>query len=323
MSLTRRSLLTVAALAPVALRIARAQAFPTRPIKLLVGFAPGGATDIAARLLQPLLSEALGQPIVVENRSGGGGNVATDLLIHADPDGYTLMLASPGQLVVNPLLEPKLGFDAARDITAIGQTTSSPLVLVVPAASPYRDAKSLVEAARAKPGRMNYASAGVGSSMHIAGEMLKAYGGLDITHVPYRGSGPAITDLIAGGVDFMIDSVSTTATHVRNGTLRALATTGDAPFPSFEDVPLLRTVVPEVALTTWLGLVGPARMPAPVLARLSDALRDTVRGPVFGGRLKDLGSQAFWAGPGDFAALLASERHRAADVIRRAGIRLE
>lgn len=323
MSASRRSLLAAATLAPFAPRHARAQGFPSRPIRMLVGFAPGGATDIAARLLQPLMSQALGQSIVVENRSGGGGNVATDLLVRAEPDGYTLMLASPGQLVVNPLLDPKFTFDAARDVTAIGQTTSSPLVLVVPASSPYRDAKALVEAARARPGAMNYASAGIGSSMHIAGEMLKANAGLDVTHVPYRGSGPAVTDLIAGGVDFMIDSVSTTATHVRNGVLRALATTGEEPFPEFADVPLLRSVVPGVVLTTWLGLVGPARLPAPVLARLSDALRDAVRGPVFGARLKELGSQAYWAGPQDFAAHLVAERQRAAEVIRRAGIRLE
>ena len=323
MRATRRHLLAAAALAPLAPRPLLAQAYPSRPIKLLVGFAPGGATDIAARLLQPLLGEALGQAVVVENRSGGGGNVATDQLVRAQPDGYTLMLASPGQLVVNPLLDPKFSFDAARDVTAIGQTTSGPLVLVVPANSPYRDARALIEAARAHPGRMNYASAGVGSSMHIAGEMLKAYGGLDITHVPYRGSGPAVTDLIAGGVDFMIDSVSTTTPHIRNGVLRALAQTGAEPFQEMPEVPLLKDLVPGVVITTWLGLVGPAGLPAPVVARLSDALRGAVQGPVFTPRMKELGSQAFWAGPQDFAAHLAAERQRAAEVIRRAGIRLE
>ncbi|MCR0985676.1 Bug family tripartite tricarboxylate transporter substrate binding protein [Roseomonas populi] len=323
MRATRRHLLEAAALAPLAPRPLHAQGFPTRAVKLLVGFAPGGATDIAARLLQPLLAEALGQPVVVENRSGGGGNVATDLLVHAEPDGYTLMLASPGQLVVNPLLDPRFTFDAARDVTAIGQTTSSPLVLVVPANSPYRDARALIDAARARPGKMNYASAGIGSSMHIAGEMLKAYGGLDITHVPYRGSGPAVTDLIAAGVDFMIDSVSTTTPHIRNGVLRALAQTGAEPFQEMPEVPLLKDIVPGVMITTWLGLVGPARLPAQIVARLSDALRGAVQGPVFTARMKDLGSQAYWAGPGDFAAHLAAERQRAAEVIRRAGIRLE
>ena len=304
-------------------RPARAQLFPNRPIKLLVGFAPGGATDIAARLLQPLLGAALGQPVVVENRSGGGGNVATEQLLRAEPDGYTLMLASPGQLVVNPLLDPRPALEAARDATPIGQTTSSPLVLVVPAGSPYRDAASLVAAARAHPGRMNYASAGVGSSMHIAGEMLKAHGGLDITHIPYRGSGPAITDLVAGKVDFMIDSVSTTMPPVRDGLLRALAQTGATRAPELPDLPLLKEVVPGVVITTWLGLVGPARLPHPVVLRLSDALRDIVRGPVFTERLRQLGSQAFWAGPEDFALHLTSERERAAGVLRRAGIRPE
>ncbi|SHJ32980.1 Tripartite-type tricarboxylate transporter, receptor component TctC [Roseomonas rosea] len=319
----RRHLLAAAALAPFVPRPSQAQAYPTRPVKLLVGFAPGGATDIAARLLQPLLAEALGQPIVVENRSGGGGNVATDLLVHSERDGYTLMLASPGQLVVNPLLDPRFNFDAARDVTALAQATSGPLVLVVPASSPYRDARSLIDAARARPGRMNYASAGVGSSMHIAGEMLKAYGGLEITHIPYRGSGPAITDLVAGAVDFMIDSVSTTTPHLRNGVLRALAQTGSEPFQEMPEVPLLKDIVPGVVITTWLGMVGPAGLPAPVVARLSAALRGAVQGPVFTSRMKDLGSQAYWAGPQDFAAHLAAERQRAAEVIRRAGIRLE
>ncbi|MBU8540163.1 Bug family tripartite tricarboxylate transporter substrate binding protein [Falsiroseomonas tokyonensis] len=325
MTATRRSLLAVPALAALAApyQPARAQNFPSRPIRLLVGFAPGGATDIAARLLQPLLGEALGQSIVVENRSGGGGNVATELLMQSAPDGHTVMLASPGQLVVNPVLNPRFDFDAVRDTAPIGQTTSSPLILVVPAASPYRDAQALVAAARAQPGRLNYASAGVGSSMHIAGEMLKAFGGLQIEHVPYRGSGPAVTDLIAGKVDFMIDSVSTTATHIRNGVLRALAQTGSEPFEHFPGIPLLADVVPGVVLTTWLGLVGPAGLPAPVLARLASVLGDAVRSPGFAQRLRDLGSQAYWAGPEAFAAHLVAERRRAADVVQRAGIRLE
>jgi tripartite-type tricarboxylate transporter receptor subunit TctC len=323
MSLRRRFLLAGAALTPLLPAAASAQAYPSRPIRLLVGFAPGGATDIAARLLQPLLAERLGQSIIVENRSGAGGNVATDLLVRAEPDGYTLMVASPGQLVVNPLLDRNSSFDASRDITAIAQLTSSPLVLVVPAASPYRDAQALVAAARAKPGVMNYASAGVGSSMHIAGEMLKAFGQLDIEHVPYRGSGPAVTDLVAGKVDFMIDSVSTTVPHIRSGVLRALAVTGDNPWPDMPGAVPLKTVVPDVMLTTWLGLVGPARLPAPVVTRLSEAMRSVVPSLGFAGRLQELGSAALWAGPQDFAAHLAAERQRAADVIRRAAIRLE
>lgn len=322
MSMRRRSLLALA-LAPALPCPALAQAFPSRPIRLLVGFAPGGATDIAARLLQPLMGEALGQPIVVENRSGGGGNVATELLVQSPPDGHTIMLASPGQLVVNPELNPRLTFDATRDATPIGQTTSSPLVLVVPSNSPYRDARALVADARARPGQLNFASAGVGSSMHIAGEMLKAQGRLAFEHVPYRGSGPAVADLVAGKVDFMIDSVSTTATLVRQGTLRALAQTGSEPFFAFPDLPLLSEVVPGVTLTTWLGLMAPAQLPPPILARLAEVAEAAVRSPGFATRLRDLGSQAYWAGPEAFTAHLVAERQRAAEVVRSAGIRLE
>ncbi|WP_431283590.1 Bug family tripartite tricarboxylate transporter substrate binding protein [Humitalea sp. 24SJ18S-53] len=315
---SRRAVLAGAAL--FASGDARAQA---RPIRLLVGFAPGGATDIAARLLQPLMTASLGQPIVVENRSGGGGNVATDLLIRAEPDGTTLMVATPGQMVVNPLLDRASTFDAARDITAIGQMTTGPLLLVVPAGSPFTTAAELLAAARARPGAMNYASAGVGSSMHVAGEMLKAYGALQIEHVPYRGSGPAVTDLVAGKVDFMIDSVSTTTSHIRSGVLRVLAVTGDQPYADFPDAVPLNSLVPGVVLTTWLGLVGPAGLPVPVLERLSTSLQAAVASPAFAGRLRELGSQAFWAGPQAFAAHLAAERQRAADVVRRANIRLE
>lgn len=318
-----RRLVIAATASLLAARPVLAQDFPTRAIRILVGFAPGGATDIVARLLQPLLAESLGQPIVVENRSGAGGNIATDQLLRAEADGHTLMVATPGQMVVNPLLNRASTFVATRDITPIGQLTTGPLVLVVPAASPYRDAASLLDAIRARPGEMNYASAGVGSSMHVAGEMLKALGNLQVEHVPYRGSGPAVTDLVAGKVDFMIDSVSTTARLVRDGTLRALGVTGAEVYPDFPDAVPLHTLVPGMVLTTWLGVVGPAGLPDAVVARLATTLEAAVANPGFAQRLQNLGSQAFWAGPQQFAAHLVAERERAAEVVRRANIRLE
>jgi tripartite-type tricarboxylate transporter receptor subunit TctC len=323
MSMKRRSLL-LAGMGALALpQPLSAQPYPSRPIRLVVGFAPGGATDIAARLLQPLLSEALGQPVVVENRSGGGGTVATDMLARAEPDGHTLMVASPGQLVVNPLLDPKSSFDAVRDLTPVAQLTTGPLLLVVPANSSFRDARSLVANARARPGAMNYGSAGIGSSMHIAGEMLNALGGLDIVHVPYRGSGPAVNDLVAGKIDFMVDSVSTTMPHVRNGLLRLLAHTGVSPDPQFPGVPPLQEVVPGVVLTTWLALTAPPGLPPAVLARLSEVLRSIVPSAGFADRIRALGSNVHWSSPADLSAFLSEERRRVADVIQRASIQKE
>lgn len=322
MSPSRRGLLAGLGAAVLA-RPAWAQSYPTRPIRLLVGFAPGGATDIGARLLQPLLSKALGQPVVVENRSGGGGTIATDMLARSEPDGHTLMVASPGQLVVNPLLDRNSGFDAVRDLTPVSQLTTGPLLLVVPTASPFRDARSLVEHARARPGELNYGSAGIGSSMHIAGEMLKAMGGLDIVHIPYRGSGPAVTDLVAGKLDFMVDSVSTTMPSVRNGILRVLAHTGPTPDPQHPGVIPLQEVVPGVVLTTWTALVAPPGLRQPVLTRLSDTMRDIVPGPGFADRMRELGSNALWSAPADLSAFLATERQRVSEVISRADIRAE
>lgn len=322
MSLHRRPLLAGIGAAALA-RPAFAQAFPSRPIRILVGFAPGGATDIVARLLQTPLSEALGQSVVVENRSGGGGTVATEVLARSEPDGHTLMVASPGQLVVNPLLDRRSSFDAVRDLTPVAQLTTGQLLLVVPVSSPFRDARSLVEAARTRPGGLNYGSAGIGSSMHIAGEMLKAMGGLDIVHVPYRGSGPAVTDLIAGKIDFMVDSISTTLPHVRSGALRLLAHTGPEEDQQFPGVVPLKEIVPGVVLTTWTGLAAPPGLPPPVLARLSETLRSIVSSPAFADRIRALGSGTMWTSPADYAAFLTAERARVADVIRRAEIRQE
>ncbi|MBC9176999.1 Bug family tripartite tricarboxylate transporter substrate binding protein [Pseudoroseomonas ludipueritiae] len=325
---TRRGLLALGAAAPFAARAQPAPppppGYPSKPVRLLIGFAPGGATDIAARLAAPILSELLGQQVVLENRSGAGGNVATEMTARAPADGYTLLMLTPGQVVTNPLMM-RVPYDPERDITAIARMTAGQLVMVVPKESPFRDVRELLEAARARSRTtpLSYGTPGPGTSQHIVMEMLKKEGGFEATHVPYRGSGPAIVDLIGGKIDFMIDSVSPTLPHVRTGSLRAVAVTGERPHPDFPEAATLNSVVPGVVMTTWVGLGGPPDMPPAMVSYLTDVVRRAVDHPGFSERIKDLGGQSAWLGPRDFTAALSAERTSIGAVIRSADIRME
>lgn len=327
MNPTRRAALAMGLAAPLpafAQAVAPPPGYPARPIRLLIGFAPGGATDIAARLAAPLMSDLLGQQLVAENRSGAGGSVATEVAARAAPDGYTLLMLTPGQVVTNPLMM-RLSYDPERDITPIARMTAGQLVLVVPRESPFRDARSLLDAARARSAAapLAYGTPGPGTSQHIVMEMLKKEGGFEATHLPYRGSGPAVAELLGGTIDFMIDSVSPTLPHVRNGTLRALAVTGREPHPDFPGAVTLHSLVPGVVMTTWVGLGGPPGLPAPMVAFLSDVVRRSMAHAGFADRIRELGGQAAWLGPRDFAQMLREERRVIGAVIRGANIRHE
>lgn len=328
MSLTRRAVVALGAAAPWADRAlaqpAAPAGYPAKPIRLLIGFAPGGATDIAARLAAPTMSELLGQQLVLENRSGAGGNVATEMTARAPADGYTLLMLTPGQIVTNPLLM-RVPYDPERDITVIARMTAGQLVMVVPKDSPLRDARHLIETARARSrsAPLTYGTPGPGTSQHIVMEMLKKEGGFEAVHVPYRGSGPAVADLIGGKIDFMIDSVSPTLPHVRSGSLRAIAVTGTEAHPDFPGAVTLDSLVPGVVMTTWVGLGGPPAMPPAMVAYLADVMRRTVNHPNFATRIRDLGGQSAWLSPTDFTAALSAERKSIGDVIRSANIRME
>ncbi|MFH5926844.1 Bug family tripartite tricarboxylate transporter substrate binding protein [Roseomonas xinghualingensis] len=328
---TRRGVLALGAAAPLAAfsppLSARPEApagYPAKPIRLLIGFAPGGATDIAARLAAPIMSELLGQQVVLENRSGAGGNVATELTARAPADGYTLLMLTPGQIVTNPLMM-RVPYDPERDISIIARMTAGQLVMVVPKDSPFRDVRQLIDTARARSrsNPLSYGTPGPGTSQHIVMEMLKKEGGFEATHVPYRGSGPAVTDLIGGKIDFMIDSVSPTLPHVRGGSLRAIAVSGSEPHPDFPGAVTLNSVVPGVIMTTWVGLGGPPDLPPAMVAYLTDVMRRTVNHPGFAERIRGLGGQSAWLSPADFTAALAAERKSIGEVIRSAGIRME
>lgn len=328
MTWTRRGAIALAGTLPLA-RVPglRAQpelppGYPAKPIRLLIGFAPGGATDIAARLAAPILSQLLGQQVVPENRSGAGGNLATEMTARAPADGYILLMLTPGQIVTNPLLMP-VPYDPERDISIIARMTAGQLVMVVPRASPFQDLPQLLARARAGGPPLSYGTPGPGTSQHIVMEMLKKEGGFQATHVPYRGSGPAVTDLIAGNIDFMIDSVSPTLPHVHSGALRAIAVTGTEPHPDFPGAVTLNSLVPGVVMTTWLGLGAPPGLPPGMVDYLTNIVRRAVQDPAFAGRMKELGGQSAWLGPADFTAILAAERRSIGAVIRNAKIRLE
>ena len=319
-----RSIATlVLALAAGALPPAWAAAFPERPIKMLVGFAAGGITDITARQIAENMSRTLGQAVVVENRAGAGGNIATSELARAQPDGYTLMLASPGQLVVNPLTQKSPGFDPKTKFTLVSLANESPFVLVVPANSRFKSVADMVAWGKSNEGGLTFASPGLGTTMHIAGEMLQVMAGVKAVHVPYRGGAQSTTDLVAGRVDFMIDSVGAVATQLQAGQLKVLAVASGRKLAQFPDVPLLSSMYPGLEVSSWLGVVGPPGMPEDVQRTLVRAVEQAVREPAYVQMLEKRGSVVAASGPEAFAAHLAKERARVERTVVKAGLRLD
>ncbi len=318
-----RALLSTASLALISAG-GHAADFPTKPIRLVVGFAPGGASDIVARVLQPELQKRLGQPIVIDNRPGANGNIANDVVARAEPDGYTLLLGNPGPLVFNPFLYKQVPVDPAKAFAAVTQLTESPMVIVVPANSPLRSLSDLIARAKAKPGGLSYGSAGNGSSMHLAAATLQMRTGAPLVHVPYKGSGPAITDLLAGQLDFMPDSRSTTMPFVRDGRLRPLAVTSDRRVTDLPDVPTVAEAgVPGFKVTTWLGVVAPAGTPQPVVQRLYEAFADALKQPAVKTRLDELGTYTVGSTPEAFTKAMDRERQEARELVQKTGMSIE
>jgi tripartite-type tricarboxylate transporter receptor subunit TctC len=301
----------------------RADTYPSRPIKLLVGFGAGGITDLTARALAEPFGAELKQNVIVENRTGAGGNIASAELARAAPDGYTLMLASPGQLVVNPLTQKSLGFDRNTVFTPIGLTNTSPFVMVVPANSRFRSAAELLEFGRKNPGKLTFASPGIGTTMHIGGEMLNAVANIQAVHVPYRGGAQATADLVAGRVDFMIDSFGAVSGQVGAGQLRVLAAAGEKRLPQFPDLPALSETYPEVVLSSWLGVVGPPNLPAPVTRTLAAALERAVKSRNYVDFVVTRGSSQADPRPEAFAAHLAREKRRIEATVVQRGLQLD
>lgn len=306
----RRSFLHAAAMLGLSPGLLHAESYPSSPIKLLVGFAAGGITDLSARALAEPLSHELKQPIIVDNRSGAGGNIASAELARAPADGYTLMLASPGQLVVNPLTQKSLGFDRNTAFSLIGLTNTSPFVLLVPTNSRFRTLAEFLDYGKKNPGKLSFGSPGIGTTMHIGGEMLNAVAGLQAVHVPYRGGSQSTTDLVAGRVDFMIDSVGAVSGQLESGQLRVLAVATPQRMSRFPDLPALAEVFPDVELSSWLGVVGPPNLPPAIVATLAGALQRAVSVPAYKEFVMARGSAPADPRPEFFAAHLEREKKR-------------
>ena len=323
---TRRALLAATLAAPALTTSALAQSAwsPTRPVTLLVGFAPGGGTDIIARLLAPALQQALGQPIAVENRPGASGTIAALAGTRAPPDGHAVYMSTvSASAVVPPLMVPP-PFDIHRDQTAIGLAATVPLVAVVPLASPARDLAGLIDQARADPGGLNYSSSGVATQQHLAAELLARAAGVQMTHVPFRGTGQAVTEILAGRIDLAIDTFPTYLPHIRGGRVRALATTMPERIDWLPELPTVaESGFPGFDANVWYMLMGPPGLPAPIRDRWSAALEAALAEPTLRARIHELGFLPGGGGSAEAGALLARDAARYASLIREADIRIE
>jgi tripartite-type tricarboxylate transporter receptor subunit TctC len=323
--LSRRSVLmraTFGAALSLASPAARAQAYPTRPVKIIVGFGPGGAPDIAARLMAQWLSERLGQPFVVEIRSGAGSNIATEAVANAAPDGYTLLLAGLPN-AINATLYSKLNFNFIRDVAPVAGVISTVNLLLVNPSTPAQSVPELIAYAKANPGRLNMASAGIGSAPHLAGEMFKIMAGIDMVHVPYRAAGAALTDLLAGQVQVLFLSMLASIEHVRAGKLRALAVTTATRSEHLPDVPAVAEFVPGFEATTWWGIGVPQHTPADIVQLLNREINAALADPKMKARFGEEGATVLPGSPADFGKLIADETEKWGKVVRTAGIKAE
>jgi tripartite-type tricarboxylate transporter receptor subunit TctC len=325
MKLPRRQFLRLAAGAavlPAASRIAGAQAYPTRPVRVLVGFAPAGAVDISARLVAQSLSERLGQPFTIENRPGAGTNLATEAAVRAPADGYTLVMISP-PAAINATLYEKLNFNVIRDLAPIASVIRMPFVLLVNPSVPAKTVPELIALARANPGRMSLASSGNGSGLHLAGELFKSMASIDMIHVPYRGEAIAITDLIGGQLQAMFGTTAVAIEHIRAGKVRALALTAATGTETAADIPLMSDFLPGYEASFWDGFGAPKNTPAAVIERLNREINAALADPKIKARFVDLGGSVFAGTSADFGKLIAAETEKWGKVIRAANIKPE
>jgi tripartite-type tricarboxylate transporter receptor subunit TctC len=325
MKLPRRQFLHLVAggaALPVVSRFASAQTYPTRPVRIIVGFAAGGAPDILGRLLGQWLSERLGQPFVVENRTGAGGNIATEAVVQAPADGHTLLLTSMGN-AVNAALYDKLNYNFLRDILPVAGISREPLAMEVHPSFPAKTVSELIAYAKANPGKINYASAGTGSSLHMAGELFKLMAGVELVHVPYRGSPPALTDLLGGQVQLMFCPLPPSVEYVRSGRLRALAVTTAVRSQVLPDIPVVADFVPGYEASAWYGIGAPKSTPAEIVNKLNSEINAGLADPKLKARLMELGSVVFAGSPSDFEKHLTEETEKWGKVIRAANIKAE
>lgn len=294
-----------------------AQTYPDKPIRLVVPWAPGGATDQIGRILAQGLTQAMGVPVVVENKAGAGGNIGTQAVAREKPDGYTLLLATSSTNAAGPYLYAKQGFDPAKDFTAVVLLCAIPNVMVVPARSPWNSLKEIVDSSRPAPGKYTYGSAGIGGSQHLAGAQFKTVSGIDIRHVPYKGSGPAAQDLIAGHIDMMIDTGSLGS--IKGGLLKPIAVASAKRLPVLPNVPTFREAGVPMEASAWYGIMLPAHAPSEVVARLNKELNQLLQTPELRRKLEEMGAEVAGGSAQDFAKFSISEIRRYEAIVKDSG----
>jgi tripartite-type tricarboxylate transporter receptor subunit TctC len=320
-------ILQCAALAAVLALIAAgaaAQSYPTKPIRLVVPFPPGGTTDILAREVGQRLSASLGQTVVIDNRPGAGGNIGAELVAKSAPDGYTLLMCTVSTHAINPNLYAKLPYDHVADFAPVILVASVPNVLEVTPSLPVNSVADLIKLAKEKPGQINFASSGSGTSIHLSGELFKTMAGVDMTHVPYKGSAPALTDLIGGQVQVMFDNLPSSLPQIKAGKLRAIAVTSAQRAPALPNVPTIaESGLPGFEATSWFGVVAPAGTPPAIVARLNADMNQWLQTPEAREKLLAQGAAAAGGSPEQFAAYIRAETEKWAKVVKASGAKVD
>ncbi len=321
--LPRRTILGVGLGAALIGRPALAQApYPTRPIRWVVGYPPGGTTDVLARLVGEALTKRLGQQVYIENKPGAGNNIGTDAVVNAQPDGYTILLVNPAN-GINATLYKKLPFNFIRDIAPVAGITRVPNVMEINPNIPAKSVAEFIAYAKANPGKINMASSGLGTSVHLSGELFRAMTGVEMVHVPYRGAGPALTDMIAGQAHVLFDNMPSSIEHVRAGTLRALAVTTAERSPALPDVPTVAETVPGYEASAWFGVGAPKDTPPEIIQRLNREVNEALNDPGMLKRLADLGGVPMRGSPADFGKIIADETEKWRKVVEFSGAKLD
>lgn len=319
----RRSFLHLAAVAvalPAISRLARAQTYPARPVHIILGFPAGGSSDVIGRVVAQRLSERLGQPFVFDNRPGAGSNIGTEMVVRAAPDGYTLLWTTSAN-AINASLYDNLSFNFLRDIAPVAGVFRVPNIMEVHPSVPAKTVPEFVAYAKANPGKINMASGGIGTTAHVAGELFKMMTGVDMRHVPYRGSAPALIDLLGGQVQVMFDLLSTSIEYIRAGKLRALAVTTATRSAALPDIPTISEFVPDYEASTWNGIAAPKDTPPNIIDRLNAEINAALTDPTVKARLAELGATVFSASPQQFSKFLGDETEKWTKVIKFAGIK--
>ena len=301
---------------------ARAQDYPTRPVRWVVPYPPGGTTDVLARLIGEYLSRKMGQQFFIDNRPGAGNNIGTDAVVKAAPDGYTVLLVNPAN-GINASLYKSLPFNFIRDIAPVGGFVRVPNVMEINRDVPAKTVAEFIAYAKANPGKINMASSGLGTSVHLSGELFMAMTGVKMTHVPYRGAGPALTDLISGQVHVLFDNLPSSVEHIRAGTLRGLAVTTEQPSPALPGVPTVAETVPGYEASAWFGMGAPKDTPRPIIDKLNAAINEALKDPEMLKKLADLGGTPIGGTPEDFGKVVAAETEKWRKVVEFAGVKLD